>query len=147
MDFRIVSQYKRGMTGRLRRSPTIRQGLALLLAAILVVGLGFGSAVRASATADGRAQAVELANYALPDGTLPVICRGGLAGDDDAPGHASQLHCFVCAFAKIAGLPPMSGKAPVIAAPLTKPRLVHQKAAPAFSPSKAFFARGPPIRI
>lgn len=118
----------------------------MLLAAILVVGLGFGSAVRASALADNRAQSVEMAAYVLPDGSMPVICRGGLS-DDHAPSHAAELHCFVCAFAKIAGLPPAPDRPLAARSRALKPRLALEKSAPVSSSPKAFFARGPPIRI
>ena len=47
--------------------------------------------------------AIELAAYALPDGTLPTLC-----GHDDgqAPGKAAPAHCEACALAGAPGLIP-----------------------------------------
>ena len=70
----------------------------------LVVALyALAMATLAGAHRPVSAAAMELAAYALPDGTLPTLC-----GHDDAqaPAKAAPGHCEACALASAPGLIP-----------------------------------------
>lgn len=83
----------------------IRIGLSRWLAAACIVaiaGLGFAHE-RADAA---RPAAIDLAAYALPDGTLPSLCA---TGSDDFPsgdGRRAALLCGLCLLIAAPGLPP-----------------------------------------
>lgn len=114
--------------------------LAAALYALAVVTLGFA---HQPIGAKGPAQA-EFAAYALPDGTLPVICGHDDSGAPAGP-IASAAHCDACALAAAPGLPPPPASA--LAPPLS--RKVAFVATPAFllppPPIHAPAARGPPL--
>jgi len=81
---------------RLRQTLPLRRGL-LALYVLAVATLGFAHRVPV-------APAVDLSAYALPDGTIPVICgtvgeRGGTPG-----GHHARAACEACLLTAAPGL-------------------------------------------
>lgn len=90
------------------------------------------------------ARDVDLSAYALPDGTLPVICGPGRF-DPDRPD--VEPLCPLCTLANALGLPPVDPVGSVL-------RLAHAAApmAPATSARYGRFrsahrARAPPVRV
>ncbi|MCP1198936.1 hypothetical protein [Notoacmeibacter sp. MSK16QG-6] len=146
MDFSGGWRYKRDMIARSLNWQVLRKAVALLLATALLTGIGLGSVVRAASVAESHSQVVDLAAYALPDGTVPVVCRGGIA-DGDQTDHRSELHCFLCVFAQIAGLPPTPDGVPLIISLSLKLRLARADSAQFSPPLTAFSARAPPIVV
>lgn len=88
---------------------------------------------------------IELAAYALPDGTLPVLCLAKPDGDQGAPVHVHEA-CDACALSSAPGLPaaaedlrlaPLSQRGPQIAIPAdaccisNEPENVRSRAPPA----------------
>lgn len=84
---------------RLRRFGSRLTHLLLLLA--LVTG-AFGTAPLLA----GKTQGVDLSDYALPDGSLPLLCLPG-TGSGDEDGTAPSGHCPYCCTAAQATLPPL----------------------------------------
>lgn len=77
---------------------------------------------------------------------MPVICRGVGDAAPEGDGHTVALHCFLCTFVKIAGLPPVP-EMPAMHWQHNQ-RLVPVVAvtAPMATQSFSFLARGPPVR-
>ena len=75
-------------------STTTRHLLARLLLAVCLVLIGF--AHQPPALAAQGDDSVELAAFALPDGSLPVICFGVDGGGEAGSG----LHCPACLVSK-----------------------------------------------
>lgn len=86
----------------------------LLVAALLIGGLSpLHGTVVPMAAGDERA-AIDLSAYALPDGTLPILCLGltEREGENDVPALAVEC-CAVCALASVAfAAPPLSAEMP-----------------------------------
>ena len=72
------------------------------LYALAMATLGF--AHKPAAPVAGALSAIELAAYALPDGTLPDLCLTG--HDQDGPQGAAAVHCDACALSHAPGLVP-----------------------------------------
>ncbi len=128
---------------RARPAPLMRCAISACLAAILVLSLGLGTVVQASAIAQASGPSSSLTDeYRLPDGTLPVLCSGaGQKGDRQDPGG----HCFLCTFAKIAGLPPMPAHVPAHVVWRRLPGVPGISVSPPSCTTAAFRARAPPV--
>ncbi|MEM9028747.1 MAG: hypothetical protein AAGC70_10310 [Pseudomonadota bacterium] len=95
------------MTGKvIRRSTGVVWLVALYALATLVAPWLHRSAANASPP-------VDLSAYALPDGTLPVLCIGGNAASDTP--HFDTAICDACLLSAAPGLP--ASNAVAIAAP------------------------------
>lgn len=81
-----------------RTQGRIRALLHLLCACALLI---VGSVHRVPAHADTAPQAVDLSAYALPDGTVPVLC---LTGDSAPAGEKHRHGCEACRLAASADL-------------------------------------------
>ncbi len=86
--------------------PRLRQSRANLwvvaLYALTMATLGF--AHKPVAPVAGAHSAIEMAAYALPDGTLPDLCLTG--HDQDGRQGAAAGHCDACALSHAPGLVP-----------------------------------------
>ncbi|RLQ86865.1 hypothetical protein [Notoacmeibacter ruber] len=131
------------MRRRTRTAPRTRAFLAACLAAVMVLALGMGSVVRAASLEAALYGPDRLtADYRLPDGSWPVLCDGDA---EHSPDHGKTVeHCFLCTFAKIAGLPPLPSD---VAEPCFRPLAERAitASAPVLPPSPSLFlARAPP---
>jgi len=84
-------------------SSDIRQWTVRLLCALAVVFVGFG-AQPAISNSDQLTPA-ELAQYRLPDGTLPIFCITYRDADGKAHGEVHIPGCYLCQTAPAALLP------------------------------------------
>lgn len=75
-----------------------RRVARVVLALYVLAAITFGFAHR-RLTFEPSAPPVDLAAYALPDGDLPVLCRG-----KSSPAHMHKV-CDACALASAPGLP------------------------------------------
>ncbi len=122
----------------LQRIRQLKAGwIAVALYALTAVTVGFAHKPAASVS-----RSVELAAYALPDGTLPPIC----AHDDNAPaGHAAAAQCDACLLTSAPGLAPVAQAFLPVRLAASVPFIpVGQDiatAAPRYAPS----SRGPPL--
>lgn len=127
----------------LRNQRLIRLWLVALYAlSMAVVGFAHTSVPRSGQTSN-----VDLAAYALPDGSLPTICFNPATGDGDKPS-AMAAPCDACLLTSAAGLPPCRGAnvAPVVPAEA----LVFAAAETTFRPvhiAHVLHLRGPPLPI
>lgn len=87
------------------------------------------------------AGAIELAAYALPDGTLPTLC-----GHDDAqtPAKAAPGHCEACALASAPGLIPPDADSFVASGVLRRVSWIDPQGQFLPSAQRAPASRGPP---
>jgi len=78
--------------------------------------------------------------YAMPDGTLPVLCTGTDSHDDGLPGsrHGVAPDCLACVLLAAPGLPP---SAPPLALRIAAPALADRVADRAPVPIRVAFAR------
>lgn len=122
----------------LQRIRQLKAGwIALALYALTAVTVGF-----AHKPAGSLPRAVELAAYALPDGTLPPIC----AHDENAPaGHAAAGQCDACLLTSAPGLAPVAQAfLPIRLGAVVDPVLTRRDSAhpaPRYAPT----SRGPPL--
>lgn len=83
--------------------------LRVLVRSRVMRSLALGLYVLASASVGfahrPAALSVDLAQYALPDGTIPIIC-GGQGKDDKGGQRASRPPCDACCLTYAPGLPP-----------------------------------------
>jgi hypothetical protein len=89
-------------------------------------------------------QSIELAAYALPDGSLPPLC----AHDEGAPAddsHAAASHCDACALSAAPGLAPVAQS--VVYAPVVRRIAFVEDDNGQFAPAArhAPTSRGPPL--
>lgn len=82
------------------RTQTIRSGV-LALYALASLGMGF-----AHKRLEIPSAAPDLSAFALPDGTLPVLCLTPKTGDPGAPSHV-HAPCQACLLTSAPGLPPI----------------------------------------
>ena len=92
-----------------RRTQTIRSWV-LVLYALASLGMGF-----AHKRLEIPITTPDLSAYALPDGTLPVLCLTPTGGDPGAPSHV-HAPCQACLLTSAPGLPPVLRN--IILAPL-----------------------------
>ncbi len=114
---------------------------AVWLRVLLVAAVALSAFAHRAAVAGPSA--LELAQYALPDGSLPDICNPGGGGG------AGHVHAF-CDFCLIAGASaPAQPAAPVLASPLPVVLAVAlpHRTAPPVTPVELATAskRGPPV--
>ncbi|MFO1116385.1 MAG: hypothetical protein U1E28_11920 [Beijerinckiaceae bacterium] len=121
----------------LQRIRQLKAGwIAVALYALTAVTVGFAHKPAS------LPRSVELAAYALPDGTLPPIC----AHDENAPaGHAAAAQCDACLLTSAPGLAPVAQaflpvRLGAVVAPVATSR-DFVAAAPRYAPS----SRGPPL--
>jgi hypothetical protein len=125
--------------GRLwRRLTGGRASRCLALTLYVLASAGVGFAHRPASLP------LDLSQYTLPDGTIPIIC-GGQSKDDGGTQRASKPPCDACCLTHAPGLPPHAGfdvaeQWPQIAVePLAGPELhAHSTIVAAHGP------RGPP---
>lgn len=91
-----------------RMGPTARFGWLLRFACIMALAFVAHAHRPVSLSA---ASSVDLAAYVLPDGTLPIICHAGSAGEQDT--HPDRL-CDFCHIASGSALPSPPDGAPAI---------------------------------
>lgn len=123
------------MLGTLRQSRASFWIVALYALAVATLGLAHKPVVVSAPTA------VELAAYALPDGTLPDLCLTGHAGSTE---QALNSHCEACALSHAPGLA-FAAQVCILAAASTKIAFAIDPAGQ-FSPSpqRGPAPRGPP---
>ncbi|MBN8949496.1 MULTISPECIES: hypothetical protein [unclassified Rhizobium] len=86
-----------------RRILATTQGLTRILCAIALFSLGFAHHPAISSAAE--LPPFELAQYSLPDGSLPVICTSEKTPDGKQHGKAHVLGCEACRISAAALLP------------------------------------------
>ncbi len=108
---------------------------------VVVALYALAMATLAGAHRPAVADAVELAAYALPDGTLPTIC-----GHDDAqaPAKAAPGHCEACALASAPGLIPPDAASFVAPGVLRRVAWIDPHGQFLPSAQRAPASRGPP---
>lgn len=108
-----------------RRNHNTFNSVTRLLCVIALLFVGFAHRIPAALPQPD----VDLTAYALPDGTLPVICHSP-AGTNDGSGNAIFFSdCEFCRLASAAILPtPHDVRAPPCASPEIAPRAVHDLA-------------------
>ncbi|MEM8750574.1 MAG: hypothetical protein AAGF28_09740 [Pseudomonadota bacterium] len=113
-----------------------------LLRALLVFSLAaLTPGIGASAAERNAEREIELSQYRLPDGSLPVLCLGAGADSD-----VSSEHCPDCWTGKQTGLPSSSDMLDEGAercAQLLKVGVISSHARQAVNPSRS--PRGPPL--
>ena len=126
----------------MRRLPDFRsiRIVWLVLYALVSVSIGFGHKIPA-------ASATDLAAFALPDGTLPVICAN--SKNDDSGNHAPSAHlslCDACLLTAASGLvsPDSSYLGPIRETRFSKIPLTAERESIGLRAHASLGPRGPP---
>jgi hypothetical protein len=118
-----------------------------LVAFYATVGLGLGFAHKPLQI--GNPATVDLSLYALPDGTIPVLCltpsRDGSRPEDERSHHAGH-RCDACIVTVALGFATNAATAPVPDHVLLDQTFGHATWMPGRRPAYAASARSPPVR-
>ena len=79
--------------------------------AMVTLGVAHQPASQHASLADRHLSSAELAEYALPDGTLPILCSGGTSKTDDGRVVPKSTHCDAC---RLISSPGIIGEPPVV---------------------------------
>jgi hypothetical protein len=123
---------------RLRQSWGLR-AVTLALYALAMLLVGFAHTFSPSARAAGP----DLSSYALPDGTVPLLCQ--TTGDEELP--ASHEHGGDCAACRLSTAPGLLPVPSFVALPPSSVSVVESKKNRALRPTLMWaghHARGPP---
>lgn len=97
-------QQRIGRNGMRRQRLGLRQAAARLTHLLLVLSLVMGAHGMAPAVAE-KTQGIDLSDYALPDGSLPLLCLPA-GGTGDEGGAVSAGHCPYCRTSGDLSVPP-----------------------------------------
>lgn len=79
------------------------KGIVRVLCALSLLLVAFAHKPLVSPATASAYAGVDVAEFVLPDGTLPDIC---LTGEDDGPHHFAGNHCEACRIVSSVDLPP-----------------------------------------
>lgn len=75
----------------------VRRYLGLALAALYAASIAFAVNAHAASPVAAAPSGVDLSAFALPDGSLPVLCLGGGSAEKQAPAHlGKRFGCDAC---------------------------------------------------
>lgn len=123
---------------RFRRAGTLLTALAALLLVFAPVW-----SVPAAASAGGSD--IDLAQYALPDGSVPFICFGDGGGSGTRGGIGP--HCPLCTVSKAFALPPKTATPLIVSYRIAAAPILLRAALPVHPIHVALGSRAPPVAV
>lgn len=135
------------MLATLRRKYTRIVIAAFYALAMVTLGVAHQPASPHASLAQRHLSSAELAEYALPDGTLPILCSGDTSNTDDGGAVQKSTHCNACRLISgpgIIGEPP--AVRPVRLATLSGFYPANYTYQPVTRASDNFRSRAPPRR-